>query len=399
MRYSFADRVAEMEASDVKKMMEVIADPRIISLAAGSPAKSSFPIEELKTASDAVYGDVSLEAFQYTNTEGFGPLREWISERHNVTNQTHFQKNNVIITNGSQQGIDLIAKLFLNKGDIILCERPTYASALSAFRSYECQFLDVPLDSEGMLIENVENLISKHNNIKLIYIVPTYQNPTGGTWSLERRKSIATIAAKNGIVIVEDDPYKELGFTDKPVPSISKFDKQGNVITLGSFSKTLCPGLRIGWVIANEEIIEQLIYAKHATDVQTSSILQRQIYNYLKTGNFDAHLLTIRQKYKRRSKLAYDAIKKYFPVNIDFNEPEGGIFLWITFPDYIDTGKLLFMALERGVAFVPGRLFYADKSTHNNIRINYSSVTVEDLIRGLEILGSLCKEVMLKEKE
>jgi len=399
MRYSFADRVAGMEASDIKKIMEVIADPEIISLAAGSPAKSLFPIEELKTASDTVYSDSSFEAFQYANTEGFGPLREWISERHNVANQTNFQKNNIIITNGSQQGIDLIAKLFLNKGDIVLCERPTYVSALSVFKSYECEFLDISTDSEGMLIEDVEGLISKYNNIKLIYIVPTYQNPTGKTWSLERRKKIATIAAENGILIVEDDPYKEISFTDKLIPSITKFDNKGNVIVLGSFSKTLCPGLRIGWVIASEKIIEQLIYSKQTTDVQTSSILQRQVYNYLKTGNFDTHLLTIQKAYKRRSKLACGAVKNYFPENIRFNEPEGGFFLWITFPDYVNTEKLLFMSLKRGVAFIPGHLFYADKSIYNSLRINYSSVTEEELVRGLEILGSLCKEVAIRGKE
>ena len=395
MRYRFADRVAQMDASDVKKLMEVIADPSIISFGAGSPAKSLFPIEELKSASDVVYGDSSLEAFQYSNTEGFGPLREWIAERHNLTNQTNFQKNNVIITNGSQQGIDLMAKLFLNKGDIVLCERPTYTSALSAFRSYECEFLDVSIDSEGMIIKHVEDLISKHNNIKIIYIVPTYQNPTGVTWSVERRNAIATIASKYGLILIEDDPYKEIGFKNVDIPSISKFDTDGRVVSLGSFSKTLCPGLRVGWMIANEKIIEQLIYTKQVTDVQTSAILQRQIYNYLEMYDFDTHLSTLRQKYKERSKIACDSIKKYFPENISFSEPEGGFFLWLTFPDHIDTKKILPEALQRGVAFVPGHSFYTDKSIYNNIRINYSSVTEQDLVKGLEILGSIFKEVCI----
>ncbi|ASA23739.1 PLP-dependent aminotransferase family protein [Paenibacillus donghaensis] len=175
------------------------------------------------------------------------PLREWIADRHNITNQTHFVKENILITNGSQQGLDLVGGIFLNKGDIVLCESPTYTSALSAFRSYGCDFRDVTIDSEGMVLSEVEALIAQHSNIKLIYIIPNYQNPTGTTWSLERRKAIADIAAKNGIIIIEDDPYSEMGFDGSRIPSISQFDKNKIVITLGPFSKSLCPGLRVGW--------------------------------------------------------------------------------------------------------------------------------------------------------
>ncbi|MNO49118.1 2-aminoadipate transaminase [compost metagenome] len=393
MEPRFADRVAQMDASDIRQLMKIITDSSLISFGAGNPAKNLFPIEELKKANDLVYRDNALEAFQYSNSEGYAPLREWIADRHNTANQTHFVKDNILITNGSQQGLDLVGKILLNKGDIVLCESPTYTSALSAFRSYECEFRDVTMDSEGMILSEVEALITKHNNIKLIYIIPNYQNPTGTTWSLERRKAIAEIAAKNRIIIIEDDPYNEMGFDGSRIPSISKFDNNKIVITLGSFSKSLCPGLRIGWIIASEDILAKLIYAKQATDLQTNEIVQRQVYYYLKMYNFDEHLSGMREKYKHRCKIACDSATAFFPETVHFIKPAGGFFLWLSLPDHIDTKDLLPLAIQRGVAYVPGQSFYSDKSRHNNIRLNYSSAAEPDLVRGIQILGSLFNEV------
>lgn len=392
MGYQFADRVMRMEASDIRKLMKIITDPNIISFGAGSPAKSLFPIFELKKANDVVYGSAQLDVFQYSNSEGYEPLRAWIADRHNITNHTQFTKENVLITNGSQQGLDLVGKILLNKGDIVLCERPTYVSALSAFRSYECEFCDVTIDSEGMVIKEVESIIEQHDNIKFIYLIPNYQNPTGTTWSLERRKVIADIAAKNGIIIVEDDPYRELGFDSLYTPSFSSFDKTQNVISLGSFSKSLCPGLRVGWIIASEEILAKLIYAKQATDLQTNEIVQRQIYNYLNIYDFNEHLIEMRKQYKNRCDIACESAGKLFPNSIHFVKPSGGFFLWLDLPDYIDTKELLPQALQKGVAYVPGYSFYANNPKRSNIRINFSSVTEPELIKGIEILGSLFNE-------
>lgn len=391
MEYGFANRVKRMEASDIRKLMKIITDPSIISFGAGNPAPNLFPIEELKKSNDLVYGNNTLEAFQYSSSEGYAPLREWIADRHNITNGTNFTKENILITNGSQQGLDLVGKVFLNKGDIVLCERPTYVSALSAFRSYECEFMDVPIDSEGMVISEVESLIEQYNNIKLIYIIPNYQNPTGTTWSSERRQAIVDIATKKGIVVVEDDPYRELGFDGNHIPSINSFDDR-KVITLGSFSKSLCPGLRVGWVIASEDILEKLIYAKQATDLQTSEIVQRQIYNYLNMYNFDDHLFEMRKIYKYRCDIACESVSEFFPRQVHYTKPTGGFFLWLNIQDDIDTKDLLKKAIQNGVAYVPGYSFYANRPKCNNMRINFSSVSEENLVRGIEILGSLLNE-------
>lgn len=238
-------------------------------------------------------------------------------------------------------------------------------------------------------MREVEALIAQYSNIKFIYLIPNYQNPTGTTWSLERRKAIADIAAAKGIIIIEDDPYNEMGFDGTRIPSISHFDKSNAVIPLGSFSKSLCPGLRIGWIMASENILAKLIYAKQATDLQTNEIVQRQVYNYLNMYNFDEHLSGMRKEYKHRCEIACDLATKFFPKAVHYNQPKGGFFLWLSLPDHIDTRELLPLALKRGVAYVPGTSFYSDKSTHNNIRLNYSSVTEPDLLHGIEILGSL----------
>lgn len=393
MKYNFADRVTRMESSDIRELMKISTNQDIIAFGAGSPAKSLFPINELRTANDFVYSDTTLSAFQYANSEGYEPLRTWIAERHNAVNNTHFSKENILITNGSQQGIDLVAKIFLNKGDIVLCERPTYVSALSVFKSYECEFLDVEMDSEGMILDEVENLVSKHHNIKIIYIIPNYQNPTGTTWSKKRRKAIAQIASNKGIVVVEDDPYRELGFTVDKFPSMSALGSGENIITLGSFSKSLCPGLRIGWLIANEEVLEKIVYAKQATDLQTNGIVQRQIYTYLEMNDFNRHLLELKKNYKHRCDIAYESICEFFPKKIKCNKPTGGLFLWIEVPEYIDTKILLPEAIKRGVAYVPGYSFYAKNPKHNNLRINFSSVMENDLRYGIKLLGLLLKEM------
>lgn len=392
MEYKFASRVDRMEASGIRKLMKITTEPSLISFGAGSPAKSLFPIEELKKANNFVYDDPTRSAFQYSRSEGFDDLRKWIVDRHNKLNQTNYLLQNVLITNGSQQGIDLVGKLFLNKGDIVLCERPTYVSALSVFKSYECEFIDVDTDSEGMIINEVESLMIQHNNIKLIYIIPNFQNPTGMTWSLERREAIAELAAKYQIMILEDDPYKELRFEGSMLPSISKFDSANNVISLGSFSKVLCPGLRIGWIIACEKVMDKLVFAKQGTDLQSNEITQRQILHYLKIYDFDDRITKMKEEYKHRCDIAYQTIVNYFPKQIICEKPKGGFFLWITLPEELNTMEIFPKAIKKGVAYVPGDYFYATNPRHNDARLNFSSLTEQDLVHGIELLGSLFHE-------
>lgn len=392
MQYNFAERVLKMESSDIRRLMKIITNPNVISFGAGSPAIDLFPIEELKKASELVYADRENGAFQYSSSEGYDPLKKWIIDRYNFKNNSSLQKNNVLITNGSQQGLDLVGKIFLNKDDIVLCENPTYTSALAAFRSYECKFQGIRTDSEGMIIDEVEHIIERNKNIKLIYIIPNYQNPTGITWSIERRRAIVELASKYNIIILEDDPYGELGFEESSNPSLKKFDYSGLVITLGSFSKILCPGLRTGWIIANEEVITKLIYAKQATDLQSNEIIQQQIANYLFNYDFEKHLSKLKNVYKKRCCIACDIIDDIFPKTVKYLHPSGGFFLWLNFPEEFNTKDLLVEAVDRGVAYVPGHSFYPKLVRYNNMRLNYSSMSEEKLIQGLEILGAICCE-------
>ncbi len=343
MKFEFADRMSILKASEIREILKVTERPEIISFAGGLPAPETFPIEQIKEANRIVLEESGRKALQYSTTEGFNPLRKWIADRMNSTVGTHFEYDNILITHGSQQGLDLMGKIFLNKDDVVLCESPTYLAAISAFKAYECRFIEVPTDKKGMIPEELERIIKTTPNVKLVYTIPTFQNPTGVTWTLERRKAVVSIANKYNKVIIEDNPYGELRFKGENLPSLQSFDEKGNI-------------------------------------------------KYLELNDIDKHIEGIRELYKKRCELALNTMEHEFPECVEFNKPDGGLFTWIKLPENIDAKELLDRCLERNVAFVPGGSFFPNGGHENYFRINYSNMPEERIVEGIKIIGQVIKE-------
>ncbi|HCW52321.1 MAG TPA: aminotransferase [Clostridium sp.] len=392
MNFEFAERMSKLSASEIREILKVTQRPEIISFAGGLPAPEMFPIKEIEEANRIVLEENGMKALQYSTTEGFNPLREWIADRMNATLGTSFEISNIQITHGSQQGLDLLGKIFLNKGDVVLCESPTYLAAISAFKSYECEFIEVPTDKEGMIPEELEKILNSVKNVKLIYTIPTFQNPTGITWTLERRKAIADITGKYNKVVIEDNPYGELRFNGENLSSLKSFDTTGNIVCLGTFSKIFCPGYRIAWVAAHKDIIEKLVIIKQSTDLQCNTIAQMDIAKYLELNDIDEHIKKIRRLYKKRCSLAIKTMEEEFPDCVEFNKPDGGLFTWIKLPEYINARELLTKCIEKNVAFVPGGPFFPNGGHENYFRINYSNMPEERIVEGIKILGQVIKE-------
>lgn len=394
MRFEFAERMNKLEASVIREILKVTEKPEIISFAGGLPALETFPIEAIKEANQKVLEENGEKALQYATTEGYNPLRKWIAERMNKTLGANFSYENILITHGSQQGLDFLGKIFLNKDDVVLCESPTYLAAITAFKAYECNFIEVPTDKDGMIVDELEKILKTTKNVKLIYTIPTFQNPTGVTWSIERRKGVAELADKYNKIVIEDNPYGELRFKGENLPSLKSFDECGNVVCLGTFSKIFCPGYRIAWVAAHEEIIEKLVVIKQSTDLQCNTIAQMDIAKYLELNDIDEHIETIRELYKKRCDLAVETMEKEFPENVKFNRPDGGLFTWVELPKNIDARELLDECLKHNVAFVPGGPFFPNGGNENFFRINYSNMPEERIVEGLKILGKILKEYL-----
>ena len=392
MKFEFADRMSILKASEIREILKVTERPEIISFAGGLPAPETFPIEQIKEANRIVLEESGRKALQYSTTEGFNPLRKWIADRMNSTVGTHFEYDNILITHGSQQGLDLMGKIFLNKDDVVLCESPTYLAAISAFKAYECRFIEVPTDKKGMIPEELERIIKTTPNVKLVYTIPTFQNPTGVTCTLERRKAVVSIANKYNKVIIEDNPYGELRFKGENLPSLQSFDEKGNIVCFGTFSKIFCPGYRIAWVAAHKEIIEKLVIIKQSTDLQCNTSAQMEISKYLELNDIDKHIEGIRELYKKRCELALNTMEHEFPECVEFNKPDGGLFTWIKLPENIDAKELLDRCLERNVAFVPGGSFFPNGGHENYFRINYSNMPEERIVEGIKIIGQVIKE-------
>lgn len=398
MKLNFAKRMSYIKASEIREILKVTEQEDVISFAGGLPAPELFPIEEINEVTQIVLNEAGTKALQYTTTEGYVPLREWISKRMNERLGTTFDKDNILITHGSQQGLDLSGKVFLDEGDVVLCESPTYLAAISAFKAYGCNFIEIPTDTDGMIMNILEKVLSNTKNIKLIYVIPTFQNPTGKTWSLERRKKLAELSAQFGIAVIEDNPYGELRFEGKPLPAIKSFDTVGNILCTGSFSKIFCPGFRIGWIAGDKDIIRKYVLVKQGTDLQCNTIAQMTISEYLKRYNIDKHIEKIIEIYKQRRDIAVKCIECYFPENIKFTHPEGGLFTWIELPETISARDILEKCLEKKIAFVPGGSFFPVEHKENTFRINYSNMPQDKIKKGLKILGEVLKKHICKSK-
>lgn len=392
MDFSYSKRMSYLKASEIREILKVTENPQVISFAGGLPAPELFPIDEIKQVNQIVLDESGASALQYSTTEGFKPLREWISARMNKRLLTSFEKDNILITHGSQQALDLAGKVFLDEDDVVLCESPTYLAAISALKAYGCKFIEVPTDNNGMIIEDLEKILNEVKNVKLIYVIPDFQNPTGRTWSVERRKKLAEISVKYNTVVFEDNPYGELRFEGMDMPSVKSFDTVGNIICTGTFSKIFCPGYRIGWVAGSKEIIEKFVLVKQGTDLQSNTLAQMEIYKYLELYNIDDHIKKIKEVYRKRRDLAIETMSKYFPENISFTHPNGGLFAWIELPKHINARDVLTKSLEKNVAFVPGGSFFPNGGHENTFRINFSNMPESRIVEGLKILGKVLDE-------
>lgn len=393
MGLHYANRMEGIKASEIRELLKLTTRSEIISFAGGLPAPELFPIEELKAVATEVLDSMGTQALQYSTTEGYNPLREKIAKRmEKVGVTTNFE--NILVTSGSQQGLDFAGKIFLNPGDLVVCESPSYLGAINAFKAYQCGFIEVETDDEGMVIEDLEQKLAKAENVKMIYVIPDFQNPSGRSWNLERRKELLRVAKAYNLPIVEDNPYGELRFEGETKPSIKSMDDDGRVIFLGTFSKTFCPGLRIGWVCADEEVLSKFIMVKQGADLQSNSMSQRELNVFLDNYDLDAHVEKIRQVYKRRRDVMLETMAKEFPKEVTFTHPEGGLFTWCVLPEHMDAKALMEKALEKNVAFVPGGSFFPNGGRENAFRMNYSNMPEDKIVEGVKRIGEVLREAL-----
>lgn len=393
MSLNYANRMQNVKASEIRELLKLTQKPEIISFAGGLPAPELFPVEEMKEITKEVLDEQGVRALQYGPTEGYKPLREQIAQRLNKLGiETTYE--NILIISGSQQGLDFSAKIFLNPGDVVLCESPSYLGAINAFKAYEPKFVEVPTDNDGMLLEELEKILTNTKNVKIIYTIPDFQNPSGRTWSVERRRGLVELANKYNIPIIEDNPYGELRFEGEIPPSIKHFDTKGNVIFLGTFSKTFCPGLRIGWVCAHKDVLHKYIMVKQGADLQTSTIAQMQVAKFLEKYDLDEHIEKIKKVYKKRRDLMLKTMEEELPDGIEFTHPEGGLFTWVVLPKHINARELALKALEKKVAFVPGGSFFPNGGNENTMRLNYSNMDEERIVIGVKRLAEAIKDMM-----
>jgi 2-aminoadipate transaminase len=397
--HRFAQRTQRMSSSAIRELLKLTELPDIISFAGGLPAPDVFPIEEFKEACIRVLTDVGSQALQYSTTEGYLPLRELIT-RHTGRYGISVTPDNVLITSGSQQALDLLGKILINPGDHILVESPTYLGALQAWSAYGAEYVTVPIDEDGMITDALEEAL--RSGPKFIYVLPNFQNPTGVTLSLERRHRLIELADRYGVPIVEDDPYGQLRYEGEHLPTVEVLDSQfrnskgstyaGNVIYLSTFSKILAPGIRLAWVVAPPEVIRKLVQAKQGADLHTSSFNQMVAFEVSHGGFLDQHVKLIREVYGERRDVMLAAMDGYFPPGVDWTHPSGGLFLWGTLPESLNSAEVLKSAVEQKVAFVPGAPFYPTGGGHNTMRINFSNATPDKIREGISRLGRVLQE-------
>ncbi|MEN6391592.1 MAG: PLP-dependent aminotransferase family protein [Syntrophomonas sp.] len=392
MEFKYARRMEHLQASEIREILKVTERPDIISFAGGLPAPELFPVEEIMNVNRIVLEEQGTRALQYTTTEGYEPLREWIAKRMNSRLGTSLDSDNILLTHGSQQALDLSGKVFLDEDDVVLCESPTYLAAISAFRAYGCKFVEIPTDNEGMIPDELDRILASTEKVKLIYVIPDFQNPTGRTWSLERRKRLAQAAMKHQVMVLEDNPYGELRFEGKALPSVKSFDEIGCVLCLGTFSKTFCPGYRIGWIAGDKKAIEKYVLVKQGADLQCNTIAQMEIAKYLELYDIDEHIERIREVYRRRRDLTVKTMEEVFGPDIEFTRPQGGLFAWIELPKHINSRDVLLKSLEKKVAFVPGGSFFPNGGKENTLRINFSNMPEERIVEGLRALAQVINE-------
>lgn len=387
-QFKYSKRVPADGTDAVGAILQAAADPKIISFAGGLPAPELFPVKEMKAAVDKVFEEHGQEAMQYGAAKGVTALRKVIQQHVKRKENVDSELDNVLVTTGSEQALDLVGKAFVDPGDTVLVEQPTYLCALDVFRSYGANFASVEMDEDGMKMDALEEALKANPNTKLIYTVPNFQNPTGRTMTEERRKQLAELAEKYDVYVLEDNPYGEIRFAGQHVPAVKSFDKSGHVLYMSTFSKTLAPGFRLGWLVADKNVVNKLTVLKQSADLHTDNLAQFAVAQFFADNDVDAHVKEISALYGKRKNLMLEGIKKYFPEGVKYTDPEGGMFLWVEVPGVDDTVELFKECLEHDVAFVPGDPFFADEVQPGAFRLNYSNMKEDQIEVGLKRLGA-----------
>ncbi len=392
MKYHISDTMKTMQGSAIREMFKTMAKPGIISFAGGNPSPLTFPVDEIKEIAQRVLTQMPSLCLQYGITEGYTPLIQKVEER--LRQQGIYQEgSNTIITTGGQQGLDLAVKSILNPGETILVEEPSFIGALNAFRTYGAVLKGIPVEEDGMDMEKLEEVLKSDDKVRIIYVIPTFQNPTGITMSLEKRKKLLSLAYQYNVVIFEDNPYGELRFKGENVPTLKSLDTENAVMYFGSFSKILAPGLRLGFTHGIPEIMEKMVVAKQVNDVHTNLLTQVIAYEWLSNYDIDAHIKKARELYGHQCELMLSEMDKHFPSCVKYTRPEGGLFIWCTLPEGVDAAEFVKKGVEKNVAFVPGSNFMTDMSKPCNcFRLNYSTMTDDKIIEGIGILADVLKE-------
>lgn len=395
MEYQFSDRVLELKPSAIREIFKYAADPSVISLSAGNPAPEAFPAKEIGEISARIFAQDPIGALQYSVTEGYPALRRDLLAYMQKTHSVGRDFDDILITSGAQQVMDLFTKSVCNEGDVILCEAPSFIGSLNTFRSYKARLCGVPMEQDGISLEALEGALQREKNIKFLYTIPNFQNPSGITMSLEKRRGVYALAKKYGIMILEDNPYGDLRFAGEHLPAIKSFDEDGIVMYAGTFSKVISPGMRVGYAIGPKPILQKMIVCKQGEDVHTNILSQMICDEFMTKYDYDAHLAGLREIYRKKYALTEKALQKNLAPAVTWTPVEGGLFVWCTLPDSIDMASFCKEAVLRKVCVVPGNAFLTNENDPcNAFRINFSTPTDEQLVRGIEILGALLREKM-----
>ncbi len=393
MEFTFSDRCKDMKPSAIRELFKVIPSEGAITFSAGNPSPLSFPVEEFAEIAADIFKNNATAALQYSVTEGYPKLINQISARLKERFYVGADYDETIITTGAQQAIELTVKALCNEGDVVICENPSFVGSLNAFRSYNVKLVGVDMDDDGINVEKLEQALKENKNVKIIYLIPTFQNPTGITLPLKKRKAVLELAQKYNVFILEDDPYVELRFTGVPEPEIKSLDVDGHVIYCGSFSKILSPGMRLGYLCAHKEIINKVTVLKQVSDSHTNILSQMLASEFMERYNLDVHIKKIKDLYRSRCSLMLYCINQCFPDCVKHTIPEGGMFIWATLPKGVDSSEIAKKALEHKIAIVSGKTFLADPNGFSNsFRMNFSTPSDEDIVEGIKRLGDLLKE-------
>ncbi len=384
MQWNFSQRSRQLQSSAIREILKITMRPEVTSFAGGLPSPETFPVEHMRIAFDKVLSEQGKVALQYGPSDGYAPLRAWVADSLS-TNSVQIVPEQVLMVSGSQQGLDLLGKVLIDEGSKVLVETPSYLGALQAFSLYGPEFVSVPGDEGGLIPDEINSL---GQGARLLYALPNFQNPTGRTLSLERRLALVEVCARFGIPLIEDNPYGDLSYRNEPLPKMLNMNPDG-VIYMGSFSKVLTPGIRLGYVVAPIPLIQKLEQAKQAADLHTAQLTQMVVYETIKDGFLVSHIPTIRKLYADQCEVMLQALATYFPSGASWTKPEGGMFIWVTLPAHIDSTQLLAEAVEQLVAFVPGEPFYAGTPQKNTLRLSFVTVPPEKIRAGIERLGKL----------